>query len=77
MFNFEAQNSTSPTVANILNNSIKHRTGIKVVKCLCGMYHININVGNFAVGKLKQRIEFSSKGFRIAKPWCRAYVIHN
>lgn len=27
------------------------------------MYHININVGNFALGKLKQRIEFSSKGF--------------
>ena len=41
------------------------------------MYHININVGNFALGKLKQRIEFSSKGFRIAKPWCRVYVIHN
>ena len=25
------------------------------------MYYIYINVGNFAVGKLKQRIEFSSK----------------
>ena len=23
------------------------------------MYNININVGNFAVGKLKQRVEFS------------------
>ena len=38
------------------------------------MYHININVGNFAVGKLKQRIEFS-----LRLPYCQpkgmAYAI--
>ena len=71
---FEAQNSTIPTVANILNYGEKHRTGIKVVKCLCGMYHININVGNFAPGKLKQRVEFS-----LRLPYCQpkgmAYAI--
>ena len=29
------------------------------------MYHININVGNFALGKLKQRVEFS-----LRLPYC-------
>lgn len=64
------------TVANILNNGVKHKIRIKVVKCLHGMYHININVGNFAVGKLNQWVKFSDCFCIVRSVWQDIYSIY-